>query len=213
MSAIRSDDLLYPVQGDMDSDVEESILNNLEKNKKRMVCIYVYPWDGKKEISSYELLRRVVGRYLGREIQNCTVCRKEEHDKPYIEELPEVHFSISHSGGYWACAVCDAEVGLDLQEVRTAREEKVARRFFHPAEIDWLEEHGFDEFSRLWAYKESYVKYTGTGLRDGLDYFSVVDGDLKAYQQEVPFHEGFYMVVTTEKRVTVSLSDNMEKAP
>ncbi|MCD8150078.1 MAG: 4'-phosphopantetheinyl transferase superfamily protein [Clostridiales bacterium] len=181
--------------------------------KKSVVCIYVYPWDGEKEIPSHELLRRAVGRYLGREIRDCTVCRKEEHDKPYIEELLDVHFSISHSGGYWACAVCDAEVGLDLQEVRTAREEKVARRFFHPAEIAWLEEHGFDEFSRLWAYKESYVKYTGAGLRDGLDYFSVVDGDLEVCQQEIPFREGFYMVVTTEKRVTVSLSDNNEKAP
>lgn len=180
--------------------------------KKCEVRIYAYPWNGDKEIPSHELLRRAVGRYLGREIEDCTVCRKEEHDKPYIEELPDVHFSISHSGGYWVCAFCDAEVGLDLQEVRTAREEQVARRFFHPAEIAWLEEHGFGEFSRLWAHKESYVKYTGTGLREGLDYFSVVDGELEVCQQEIPFREGFHMVVTTERDALVFLTENNEEA-
>ncbi len=175
--------------------------------KKSEVCIYAGSWNGEKEIPSHELLRRVTCRYLGKEIEAITVCRDDEFGKPYIAELPELHFSISHSGGFWVCAFCDTEVGLDLQEVKIAREEQVARRFFHPSEIVWLEEHGFDEFSRLWTYKESYVKYTGTGLRDGLDYFSVVNGELEVCQQEVPFRDGFYMVVTTERNAAVKRSE------
>ncbi|MCD8231379.1 MAG: 4'-phosphopantetheinyl transferase superfamily protein [Clostridiales bacterium] len=177
------------------------------KKEKSDVCIYIYSWSSEKEIPSHELLRRALGRYLERKVEAITVCRDDEFGKPYIAELPDVHFSISHSGGFWACAVSDVEVGLDLQEVKTAREEKLARRFFHPSEIAWLEGHGFNEFFRLWAYKESYVKYTGAGLRDGLDYFSVVDGDLPVCQQEVPFREGFYMVVTAEKGTSVMLQD------
>ncbi|MCD8364885.1 MAG: 4'-phosphopantetheinyl transferase superfamily protein [Clostridiales bacterium] len=169
------------------------------------VFVYVYPWSGEKELPSHELLRQSVGRYLGREISDCTVCRNGEYGKPYIEELPDVHFSISHSGGFWACAIGSAEVGLDLQEVKEVREEKLARRFFHPSEVEWLEEHGFDQFSRLWAYKESYVKYTGVGLRDGMDYFSVVDGGLPACQQELPFRDGFYLVVTTEQKTPAQI--------
>jgi len=186
---------------------------NLREAENAEVFVYVYPWNGEKELPSHELLQRAICRYLGRETETLTVCRDDEFGKPYIAELPNVHFSISHSGGFWACAFCDAEVGLDLQNVGIAREEKVARRFFHPSEVAWLEEHGFDEFFRLWAYKESYVKYKGTGLREGLDYFSVVDGDLEVCQQEVPFRDGFYMVVTTEKRATVSLLNYNEQAP
>lgn len=177
------------------------------KTEKPDVWIYIYSWSSEKEILSHELLRRVICRYLGREIEKITVCRDDEFGKPYLAEWPDIHFSISHSGGFWACAVSHAEVGLDLQEVKNAREEKLARRFFHPSEIAWLTEHGFEEFFRLWAYKESYVKFTGVGMRDGLDYFSVVNGDLPVCQQEIPFYNGFYMVVTTKEPVSVKLSD------
>lgn len=173
--------------------------------KEQSVYIYAYRWSGGQELPSHELLRRAVSRYLGTEIAEITVCRDEEHGKPYIRELLQVHFSISHSADRWACAVSGAEVGLDLQEARIADGEKLARRFFHPSEIAWLAENGFEEFTKLWTCKESYVKYTGTGLREGLDYFSVVDGSLPVCQQEIPFREGFYMVVTTGEKVPVHL--------
>ncbi|MCC8029612.1 MAG: 4'-phosphopantetheinyl transferase superfamily protein [Lachnospiraceae bacterium] len=179
--------------------------------------IFYCDWD--KKTKSHELLRLALGRYLGRDIEKITVCRREEepgkacagevrqsrnaagadgregYGKPYVKELPYVHFSISHSGNVWTCAVSGTEVGLDLQIRHTGDSEKLARRFFHPNEIRWLEQHGFDEFSRLWAYKESYVKYTGIGLKDGLDYFSVVD-ELQVTQREIPFREGFWLVLT-----------------
>ncbi|MCC8080710.1 MAG: 4'-phosphopantetheinyl transferase superfamily protein [Lachnospiraceae bacterium] len=178
--------------------------------------VYYCDWDKKTE--SHELLRLAISRYIGQEINKITVCRRADTDrsypeeylrrkgaseaaeregqgKPYVKEMPEIHFSISHSGDVWACAVSDAEVGLDLQICHKGDGEKLARRFFHPSEIRWLEQHGFDAFSRLWAYKESYVKYTGAGLKDGLDYFSVVD-ELPVMQREIPFRDGFWMVLT-----------------
>ncbi len=178
--------------------------------------IFYCDWD--KKTKSHELLRMAISRYLGRKMDAITVCRREDagrlyaeerrqrggtsesgereaQGKPYVRELPEVHFSISHSGDVWVCAVSGTEVGLDLQIRYAGDGEKLARRFFHPSEIRWLEQHGFDEFSRLWAYKESYVKYTGAGLRDGLDYFSVVDG-MPVAQREIPFREGFWLVLT-----------------
>ncbi|MCL1805216.1 MAG: 4'-phosphopantetheinyl transferase superfamily protein [Clostridiales bacterium] len=88
----------------------------------------------------------------------------------------DVHFSLSHSGVYCACAFHTRPVGLDLQIHRECRREAVARRFFHPAEYAWLEKGGFKSFFQVWAAKESYVKYTGAGLAGGLDKFSVVEG-------------------------------------
>ncbi len=95
---------------------------------------------------------------------------------------------------------------MDLQIRYEGDSEKLARRFFHPSEIAWLEAHGFEEFSRIWAYKESYVKYTGVGLREGLDYFSVTDG-VHAVQTEIPFREGFWMVLTAERESETELEE------
>lgn len=161
------------------------------------------------------------------------LARRDPHAKPYLSALPELKFSISHSGEWWACAVSDAEVGLDIQEHHTRNQERVARRFFHPDEVAWLERHGFEAFSRLWTYKESYVKYTGDGLRRGLDYFSVVgeaadrnltmqreqtaDPRLDAvsdipgapgvWQREIFFCEGMYLVLTAGEELEVSFSE------
>ncbi len=139
--------------------------------------IYYSIWDknDKGVPSSHDLLKLAVERCLDCEVENFSVCKKEPHGKPYIEELPDVHFSISHAGDYWACAIGENEVGLDLQDYRKRNYEKIAKRFFHPSETEWLRSHDEDDFFLIWAMKESYVKYTGDGLSKGLDYFSVVD--------------------------------------
>ncbi len=170
------------------------------------VRIYYCAWARDAEPESHELLRRAVEAYLGKSVPSITVCREEEYGKPYIMELPDVHFSITHSGGWWLCAVGRQEVGLDLQEVRDRETEKIAQRFFHPSETAWLRTQDGDAFFKIWAAKESYVKYTGEGITKGLDYFSVIDG-LPVYQQEVGFHDGYFLILTTEKEVDVCLME------
>ncbi len=170
------------------------------------VRIYYCAWTRDTGPESHDLLRRAVEAYLGERVPSFTVCRDGEYGKPYAEELPEVRFSITHSGGYWLCAVGRQEVGLDLQEVRDRETEKIARRFFHPSATAWLRGRGRDAFFGLWAAKESYVKYTGEGITKGLDYFSVVDG-LPAYQQEIRFRDGYFLILTTEKEAEVCLTE------
>ncbi len=101
-----------------------------------------------------------------------------EHGKPYLPDAPGVHFSLSHSGSMAMCAVADSPVGCDIQELSSARRgERVARRFFTPAEYARITAAAGPEreFARLWTLKESYVKYLGTGI-DGcpLDSFELV---------------------------------------
>ena len=93
--------------------------------------------------------------------------------KPYFSQARELHFSISHSGAYWACAVADYPVGLDLQVRRKKYSFRIAERFFHPDEKTYLLGNG--DFYAVWTAKESYVKYTGTGIGEGFDRFAVAD--------------------------------------
>jgi 4'-phosphopantetheinyl transferase len=104
------------------------------------------------------------------------ICRGER-GKPYFPSLPDLHFSLSHSGDIVACAFHGQPVGLDLQIYTECRREAIARRYFHPEEYAFLERTGFKDFFPIWATKESYVKYTGAGIAGGLDTFCVVEGD------------------------------------
>lgn len=98
------------------------------------------------------------------------------HGKPYFPDLPDLHFSISHSGEMVAVAFCEREIGCDLERIRP-RNLKTSERFFAPKEIEWLstfsEEQKNESFLRLWTLKESYLKATGRGFSLPLNAFSV----------------------------------------
>ena len=99
---------------------------------------------------------------------------RTERGKPYFPNLPELHFSISHSGAYWVCAFSAYPIGVDIQKHVKKKGEsqaeaadrfgKMAKRFFHPREARWVNEDPGKRFFQIWAAKESYVKYAGTGI-------------------------------------------------
>lgn len=91
---------------------------------------------------------------------------REAHGKPYFREYPDLHFNISHTGGYAACAVSTVPCGLDIQEVRPIRTKRLLERVLSEAERQKVEEaqNPEQEFCRYWAKKESVLKYTGEGI-------------------------------------------------
>jgi len=135
------------------------------------------------DISSRELLRRASAEYTLAAADSFEIL-VNEWGRPFFAAGPE--FSVSHSGEYWACAFAEERVGLDLQ-LRKIKSppEKIAARFFHPLEVKWLEENGYERFFDVWSAKESYVKFTGRGFRGDTAGFSVV-----SERGEFPFMEG-----------------------
>ena len=123
--------------------------------------------------SSHTLLRQGAGVYLDREPVTEPLAFGQ-WGKPYFPAFPQLHFSITHSGDTWMCAFGGAPLGLDYQVSRSCRKEALSRRFFNPLEQEYLKTHP-DAFFPLWSAKESYIKYTGRGLSQGLPTFSLVD--------------------------------------
>lgn len=99
--------------------------------------------------------------------------RYGDNGKPSVEGIC---FSLSHSGDMVICAVGDKPVGCDIERTAQAHE-KLAERFFAPAELKYLRSFSGDalnrEFFRLWTMKESYIKMTGEGLKLPLSDFCV----------------------------------------
>lgn len=92
--------------------------------------------------------------------------RRTEKGKPFFPYLP-VHFSVTNCQNRWMCMVSSRLCGLDLQQVRPGREQKLARRFFRPEEAAYVAEGGPEAFFRLWVRHEAYGKMTGEGLFGG----------------------------------------------
>ena len=95
---------------------------------------------------------------------------RTEKGKPYLrngsdrQSVQGVHFSISHSGGLWACVVASCPCGLDLQELRQADYGRLAARFFTTAEQQYVETAGLLGFYEIWVRREALAKYTGLGF-------------------------------------------------
>ncbi len=93
--------------------------------------------------------------------------------KPHFAGDGSPEFSVTHSGGRWLCAFSEQPVGLDIQQRRNADVERLARRFFHSEEAALVAARP-DEFFRVWCAKESYVKFTGSGINGDFSRFSTV---------------------------------------
>ena len=112
-----------------------------------------------------------------------------EYGKPFLPGV-DFHFSISHSGEYVLCAVSDVQIGADLQKVK----DKIpnhTKKIFSPAEAEYfsvLEDKEKTElFYRLWAKKESILKWDGRGLRLPLSEISLIN---EGYPCHDILHEG-----------------------
>ena len=88
------------------------------------------------------------------------------HGKPYFREYPQIHFNISHSGEYGACALSSVPCGLDIQEIRKIRSRRLLERVLSEEEMKIVQSHKNmeREFCRFWTRKESFLKLSGEGI-------------------------------------------------
>ncbi len=142
-------------------------INNIKNGKVR-----------EEKICSYALLRYTLFMEYG--ITEAPVFSYGEREKPYLKNFPHIFFSLSHAGGYSACAVSDVEIGIDLQDYRPMKD-NISAKICTRKEI--YEVYGGDSPSpsettcRLWCMKESYGKLTGKGFAEGFD--SIETGNLR----------------------------------
>jgi 4'-phosphopantetheinyl transferase len=98
--------------------------------------------------------------------------------KPFVADGLGPHFSLSHSRGLVACALCEEhEVGLDVEPLDSCPPLDLAKAYFSEAERAALfalpEARQQRRFLDLWTLKEAVVKATGQGLSQGLHGFAI----------------------------------------
>ena len=110
----------------------------------------------------------------------------DKYGKPYLKNYSDVHFNLSHSEGYVACAVSDSPVGVDIEYV-TDIDLNLAKQFFYGTEYEYVLNNNDQKkaFFELWVLKESYMKMTGLGFRLALDEFCIeINDEIKLIHRE-----------------------------
>lgn len=156
--------------------------------------VYLYLSEDKKDMATDEKVAHIAADAAERLgltdlPENAFGIARRERGKPYFPNLQGLHFSVSHSGEVFACAFSDAPVGIDIQEKKPREGEadrcrNVAKRFFHPDEIDALDADTVRAFYAIWTAKEAYVKLTGQGIDGDFREFCIFDLDEYLFQTE-----------------------------
>ena len=157
-----------------DEDAFQRHLPFVSTERRQKALRFKFPMGRALSLGAALLLDEMLQAYGLRELEQQYIIG--EHGKPSLASHPELHFSLSHSGHYVACALGSSELGVDIQH-QVKVNEGVVRRVCSEAEIEWLDAQ--DEagravgFLRLWSLKESWFKAVGTGLTDDYPYFDL----------------------------------------
>ena len=117
--------------------------------------VYLFVQKNREDIPSSQKIREILPQYLKLSDSLFSVTdeplliHRTSRGKPFLPQFPDLHLSVSHSGEWFVCAISNQPVGIDLQEHTLLRGEtqeqaltrycKIARRFFHPLEADFVE--------------------------------------------------------------------------
>ena len=113
--------------------------------------------------------------------------QKRKSGQPYIEFLPEIKISISHSGRFSVVAIStNRKVGIDIEKVKPVPEYlMIAERFFCKEEFKIIKEANDSYiFYQYWTAKEAFVKAIGEGLRRSFDSFYVDCKNMTIYDKK-----------------------------
>ncbi|WP_144495329.1 4'-phosphopantetheinyl transferase family protein [Bacillus pumilus] len=127
------------------------------------------------------------------------VFETEGNGKPVVRHIPSFHFNLSHSGDWVVCAIDDAPVGIDIEEIKPI-DLAIAKRFFSADEYkDLLSQPAERQeayFFHLWSMKEAFIKLTGKGLSYGLSSFTARLSEDGQATLTLPDHEAPCVVQT-----------------
>ena len=155
--------------------------------------------DRLRSLCADHLAREMLSAKLGRSPDEL-VFRRTEKGKPYLDGFP-LHFNLSHSGDFVACAISEAPIGVDIEALRPIREE-LCKKVCGADELAYVYPDGkfhSERFLRLWTAKEAILKQSGEGIASDLRFPEVVHGEKISYPTLC-----LYQDATTQYIITIA---------
>ncbi len=138
---------------------------------------YLNEISGRKHLTSaYQSIvaLRLLGTLIGKESRPLVLARNDM-GRPFIVNIKDFDFNISHSKSLVVCAACFSEnctpvIGIDAEDIYKKDPMPMAKRFFADGELALLEDSEDRQytFTDIWTKKEAYLKYMGSGITTAL---------------------------------------------
>ena len=114
-------------------------------------------------LKSYLILQDLLREHYG--IEGDLVFSYNEHGKPMLKEVSNIHFSISHCKEAIAVAVADRPVGIDVETLRMPSEALAEKVMDKGEKLRFdISDTPEDFFTAIWTAKEAVMKCRGTGI-------------------------------------------------
>ena len=156
-----------------DFDNVNNLTDCVSAERKNRISKFLRDEDKIRSLAAELLLRHMLSTIYGINVAEI-MFGADKYGKPYLIGS-ELKFNITHSGDYVACAVGDADMGIDIEKISRMELPEVYS-VFSGSEREMINalprDIQADMFYRLWTLKESYVKKTGDGLHCPFDSFS-----------------------------------------
>lgn len=158
----------------------------------------------RKYVRQEDAIRSLFGQLLLQDViqKECHILKEDlifsrnEYGKPYIYNLTDYHFNISHSGEYVVCVTHNQPVGIDIEYIKPISLE-IAQQYFSKEEYNLIISQSkmsqISFFFDFWTLKESFIKAIGKGLYMPLNSFAFSITEEKEFILKInPYPERFF---------------------
>ncbi len=180
-----------------EQDVRE-LLPFLSEERREILSRYRFAKSRGQCALAYLLLRYGLIRDYG--VLSQPTWGAEEGGKPFLQNMPHIHFNISHCDKAVACGFGSAPLGIDVQHI-VPYKESLAKFFMTPEEqVQCLSGDKDRQFTRLWTLKEAYGKCHGFGIGYSMSKLPLEEGKIeKGHILQSHHMETFYLSVCSQE--------------
>ena len=144
-------------------DAVQAMLPLVSEQRREQALQYKHAFGQYACLKSYLLLQDLLREHYG--IEGDLVFSYNEHGKPMLKEVSNIHFSISHCKEAIAVAVADRPVGIDVETLRMPSEALAEKVMDKGEKLRFdISDTPEDFFTAIWTAKEAEMKCRGTGI-------------------------------------------------
>ena len=144
-------------------DSVQAMLPRVSEQRRAQALQFKHAFGQYACLKSYLLLQDLLREHYG--IEGDLVFSYNEHGKPMLKEVSNIHFSISHCKEAIAVAVADRPVGIDVETLRMPSEALAEKVMDKGEKLRFdISDTPEDFFTAIWTAKEAVMKCRGTGI-------------------------------------------------
>lgn len=150
----------------LDSLMFQEILSFLDKPEQEKILSFHRRQDAERSLLGNLIMRAAICDML--KVRNSDIeVSRNEMGKPYIQDIPQVFFNISHSGHWIAGAFGSFAVGIDIEQLR-ALDINICKQMLAADDYEKMlrmkDSDRLKYFYKCWTMSESYQKMLGSGV-------------------------------------------------